>query len=292
MFQIVHDATLDLQSSIVTIAHPPSTSLAETQQVSFVEVNRKNPLATSTSPGESTDTLTGHLAMNRCTVRGDGTVVRVTEDAPLHVQLTGCFVSTNRRLLETAGASLRPLWMERIRLVVERSTVHAADGLVLVGSGSSLPYRMEVRLEPQDSVILTNRLAPLVEYRSTDAVEEPRISFEGTDNFYPRSELFFVHRYLHDGIEVQANIPLGELPRWADDRNANKGTIASTLPTSPTAEHTASDYVVKSPLGTVVGCDPAMLPQEGTTRRSTMGMGNVETMKMDPRNSPMSAMPE
>jgi hypothetical protein len=155
----------------------------------------------------------------------------------------------------------------------------------LIGSASDLPYRMEVRIDQHQCAVVTGRQSPLLEYRGGDPVEEPQLVFEGSDNYYPRTETFFTHRFLHDGLDSKEERALGELPRWARDLNANRGTLGDAPSTALTHEQKPSDFQVKSSGGGSVGADSSLLPsvesRSGSNVNSASDSTKTEAMKTD-----------
>jgi serine/threonine protein kinase len=292
LFEIAADAVLTFEYCSVAMVDPVSS--VENAALAFVQSARADrsapaPDASTVDPQLSS----GKVVLRRSLFRGNGTLLQLSEDVPIHLDVSSSFVATNKRLLETSGLASRPQWMERVRVTLENSTIHVAGGLVLLDTVNDAPHRMELRIDQQDTVIFTDRSAPLIEYRGGTIAEEPRVSFEGMDNYYPRTETFFRHRFVHDGIEQTNDFPLGDLPRWAIDRNADKGVTVSPTPSTPIHEHTANDYLVTSAAGLSVGCSPAALPPENQPRRPANGSSGMDTMKMEPRVAPMpSNMPQ
>jgi hypothetical protein len=175
-----------------------------------------------------------------------------------------------------------------IGLDLERSTIVASSGLMQCGTPER-QYGLPVRIAQQSCVLVADSSAPVIEYREAGVSDEPPFTISGSNNYYPRSSVFFRHSFRLDGQMQHKDHGFGSLPRWAVELNTFPGALAGPAPESPTHDHLAGDYVLKSPADTNAGCNLALLPTvESTVRRPIMGATNMGTMKPDPLMPTMS----
>jgi serine/threonine protein kinase len=278
LLQYPPEANISLDRCVVTVNNGDSPDARNAFQVSVLEPGLRltTTLPSVPSPGAA------NLTIQQSIVRGEATLLRDIDDSPVRLAVSDSFVASSDRLLETWGGHQRPEFGSRVSMVLERSTIAATSGLVLVGARSDRPYHSPVAVEQQSSIVVTSSNAPLVEFRETETSEQPPITFTGTNNFYPRTTVFFRHQFRHDGIDEQKDSGFGSLPSWATDLVPFTGTLTAAPPETPAHDHLPVDYLLKSPANTNAGCSNTALPMlEPTTKRSATGMSTMGTMKSD-----------
>ena len=286
LFQYAQDARLDLDRCILSIANLSPAMLRSSTQVSFFE---PGPRATTTTDSDLPGSMGPQLSIKQSILRGDATVLRLPDDAPVRCEISESFVSTADRILETGGRVSQPAENDSIELSLNRSTLVASSGLLLCGARLDRTYRLPVRVEQQSCVFIADAAAPVVEYRELEASDELALVFSGSNNFYPRSAVFLRHAARRDGQPEMKDTGFGSLPRWAVELSTFPGILGAAAPESPSHEQLPSDYVLKSPADTNAGCNLALLPiVEGIVRRPIMGATNMGTMKPDPLAPPMT----
>lgn len=287
LFQYSAEAKLELTHCVLSIANTSPALIRHSPKVSFFEPGLRAATTTETRPLRPAPP---EIEIQQCVLRGDATVIRLSDDAPLRCQILDSFIATADRLLETGGSNAQPGLDDAIALDLERSTIVATSGLLLCGAQLNRQFHLRVRVTQISCVVVADSSFPVVEFRESGASEEPPFTFGGSNNFYPRSTVFFRHSFRADGVTEPKDFGLfGSLPRWAVELNTFPGTLAGGVPESPFQDHLPSDYVLKSPADTNAGCTLALLPAvESTVRRPIMGASTMGTMKPDPLMPTMS----
>jgi serine/threonine protein kinase len=277
LFQYAPESMLDFRLCVLTIVNTSPAMIRYSPEVSFFE---PGPVATTTSL-PMLPSATPQLDIRNCVLRGDATVIRL-RDAALRFQLLDSFVTTSEHFLESGGSTEKPRSTDLITLNLEQSTVAATGGFLLCGTRFDRPYRFPVRVDQHSCVIVADSAAPVVEFREPGFSSQPQFTFSGSNNCYPKSNIFFRHVSRQDEA-LPEDYGFGSLPGWAVELKTFDGTLASPAPEKSSHEQLPSDYVLKSPADANTGSNPAKLPSvEGTIRRPIMGATNMGTMKPDP----------
>jgi eukaryotic-like serine/threonine-protein kinase len=251
------DSSIELADCVVTVK--PSTN-ASAEFTLFECLPGDETVMEAEAEQESTELPSGRLSIRRSIIRGSATLCALPEDYPLRLSVSESFVACGKHLLQTAGMSRKPQWMDRIRLDLHRSTIYTRGGLALIGSQIEQLFRMEVRMNVNACLIVTDRGQPLVESRGGEVGEKSRVSFTGSDNFYPQTLNFYRRVLLQDGEETALDLPRGDIPDWAVDLNAEHGDLANALPEKSVAEFIPADITLKSSQDSSAGCSIALLP--------------------------------
>lgn len=291
LFQFSAGSMLEFDRCVATIVDTAGSSISTRQ----VAVFRPGPPVTTTDEFDDySSSVTSSIDLQRSVFRGEGNVLQLPEDVPVRVQIGSSFVAMAGRLLQTSGLAEKPSPTQHIALDLDRSTLYLASGEALIGAGKEAapgvlqeyPFRMEVRIEQRNCVLVTDTQASLLEYRAGDT-SNPLVSFRGANNYYPRTNIFLTHVYRRDGRQETDLISFDSLPPWATDRNADQGTISGPPADTRPHEHTPADYLLKSPADAQAGCEPELLPPESSLRRPVVGTSGMSTMKPDMSSPPM-----
>jgi serine/threonine protein kinase len=278
LIQLPAEASLEISQTVFTLIN----STAGMRHANACAIVHCMTSGEAVAREENTETPMSRLVVRNSVLRGDANVCQIAEDHPVRFTITDSFVATSGHFLETSGLTTKPRWMDRIRLTIQQCTLVNDAGLLLAGIQNELPFRMEVRLDLESNVIIANRANPLLEYRGGEASEEAKISFEGSNNYYPRTNTFFRRQLLQNGLVSTLDSPLDDLPRWARDRNAEQGYLPS--PPADLAWHdaTLADFLLKNANEEAVGCQLDQLPVvESTVRRPIKNATNMGGMNPD-----------
>jgi eukaryotic-like serine/threonine-protein kinase len=279
--QIPAHASLEFQSCVLTLVAPVSAKSPTNHVCLFDCLTVPNSESTVTID-DAAETPPTRLALKNSIVRGDCTLCRVAEDYPLRLSISDSFIATRYRILETGGMPVKPRWMDRMRVTCQQSTLFCEEGVILAGNHPTYSHRMEIRLQMAANLIVTQRDRPLIEYRGGETGDETRLSFDGDGNFYSRTFTFLRRIVQQDGQESSYDTSLGDMPRWAEDRNSEQGQLANPLTEIRFEELAPTDVVLKSPGESRVGCLLESLPSLDLPKgRTVMGATNMETSPLE-----------
>lgn len=275
VFQYAKDGAVELLECVTTVVNTLE-GIRNAQQVALFE---PAPLLTTTTVREAaSDISSAQVVIRKSILRGDATILRLPDDQPIRLQITDSFVDTRDHLLNAAGALSRSV--SAVRVSIERSTIAAMAGLVIHGTRSDAPYRTRIEIDASASVFVTDAASPLLELRGGEPGDEARtMSYNGNDNYYPRTTKFLRRIVRQDGLETPYDVDLTELPRWAIDRNQGKGAIAGAAADLATHDQLPAEYALKSPLETAAGCDLLLVPALEAAKRPILGSPNMTGMK-------------
>ena len=106
--------------------------------------------------------LLTEIDLSNCVVRGETTVLRAEEAVPLRLRWHNGLLVTTERLVNLGGTRKPPERGERILLDLEHLTAVMDQGLGEFSSRPESPYLMEVSVWCTNSILVTQRWAPLI----------------------------------------------------------------------------------------------------------------------------------
>src|SRR5262249_20116587 len=105
LIQYAPDSTVHLERCVVSIANTNPALIRNAAQVAYFE---PGPRVSTTAGASSPEPSEPQLDIQHSILRGDATVIRLPDDAPLRCQIVDSFVATGDRLLESGGSISKP----------------------------------------------------------------------------------------------------------------------------------------------------------------------------------------
>ncbi len=204
--------------------------------------------------------------------RGEMTLIHLVAPVQLQFVWQNGLLAVSRRMLEAAGASVRPpLGSNQIQISLDQVTVWAVEGLARMRMGQSRAYPLMIDRSCRRSAFHCDADASLVEFDGLDSeITDPGqfVQLRGEDNAYDfdpardASILQLSQWNNRSQTYYHTDILAPERPSWFSDRSRQwvvRWTKPVPLPeTTPASRLTSKDFLQDGPL--VPGFDRNRLP--------------------------------
>ncbi|MGV3483223.1 MAG: protein kinase domain-containing protein [Planctomycetaceae bacterium] len=210
------------------------------------------------------------IELDNVSARGEMTLISLVDAVPLHFQWQNGLLAVSRRLLETAGADVRPaVSNNQIQIVLERVTAWTPEGLVRMRLGQSRAYPMLVDRKCNRSAFHCGPDASHIEFDGLEsAVADPGqlVQLHGEDNAYnfttsPEAAVLMLRQWDRQWQAFRlADVLTAEKPSWLTDRSLPGVAVrwSKPVPDVTPSRFTTSDFLQDGTL--VPGFDENRLP--------------------------------
>jgi len=253
---------IDLNDCILTIKDASGTGGPVHEQVSFFHVLPRRVADTMTMEEESVMAPQLSIGLTRTIARGEASLVWMPDESPLKLVWNQGLLVTTGRLIETGGTMVKPKWFGRIEIDLDHVTAVARRGLHQMRRRGGAAHQLDVDVRSNRSILYTAAEAPLFEFAAVPELEDVKLTFDGTDNCYPRPDVVFL-RVTPAGPGAETlEFDLENRSRWSAERRPDLGVMwkSPANESLPAHEHTKANYVQADGAMNDAGFDPALLP--------------------------------
>lgn len=252
LFGVNQVETLKFDQCAMTIVNATESGVAGSAAATFLEIDAPNS-ASGMMNGNGMMLPVQPIGLTDCVARGEATFVRVPEATPLRLEWEQGLLAISERLLETGGCERDPKQaMSEVELF--RVVVRADQGLCRLDS-TQRPYQIGLRLELQESIIVTRPGAALVQHLGFSAEEfqqyvERRFAWEDRNSCYPNADPATTIRWQvlrEDSDQPVVFDLLAEGQTWYHDMGVTFADPWQTpLPSAAFHRQHPADYVAKA----------------------------------------------
>ena len=192
LLQVEKTQLVRLRNCTITVSNSYGGRFSNLDHVSVLHVMRPLRDDLLDPPPRGARLLT-EIDLTNCVIRGETTVLRAKEATPLRFKWHNGLLVTTERLVSLGGAREPPARGERIMLDLEHLTAVMDQGLGEFSSLPTAPHLMEISIWCTNSILVTQRWAPLISQSSAQsaAAQMAQLEYFGEHNFYEGMETFW-----------------------------------------------------------------------------------------------------
>ena len=207
-------------------------------------------------PVTGAERLQAEIDLNHCVIRGETTVLRADQAAPLSFKWNNGLLSTTERLVNMGGAAEMPGRGEQIMIDLDHVTAVMDQGLGEFTSSVENPYLVDVSIYCKNSILLTQSWSPLISQSGPQRLSTmmAQIEYFGDRNFYEGLDVFW-KLTPQDRTQTEAfnyemwrghwseNLPRFKRAKWQSPPDKNQ----------PMHEHRVAEYALSTEANPAVG---------------------------------------
>jgi hypothetical protein len=258
--------SLDLTSCVLTVQNGDFDRSLIHDQVAMVSVQRRRPTETMTmTDPQLAMGQQAKINLDRCIVRGEASLVALTDETPLTVRWNQGLLATSKHLIETEGTAAEPQYYEEIVLDLDNVTAYCRDGLYFLRRGPGKNYQFHVNSTANNCVFITDPGSPLYEMIGlTVPPETDELQSTGEGNRFSPPDVPFLVVRSAPGSEPQVS-KLGK--KWSSETRSQAGVPWVHPPPFDRPAHSLTKADFQIDAGSTAGSagfDPLLLPDIAT----------------------------
>jgi hypothetical protein len=252
---------LELGGCVLTVQDGDASRLPVHDQVAMIAVQPRLMSETMTMEPTMAMAAGTTISIDRSIVRGEATMISLSEDSPLTLRWSQGLLVTPRRLLETTGSAAAPKSFDLISLTLDNVTAACRQGLYLMKRRAGAAHHYALEVTTNHCILMTDPGAPLYDFSGISEVNPNQLRCEGEANRYPQLDVTFLRVTPPDQREVLFD--LRDRGAWSMESQPQPLIDAWRQPPAldrPAHEQTKEAFALKPDAQIDAGFDPTLLP--------------------------------
>ncbi len=247
LFQAEQIRSLRMQHCTVTVRNSYGGRFSNLDNVSVVHIV-PDELDEMLEPDMDSERPPTEIDLQHCVIRGETNVLRVNEAVPVALTWYNGLLVTTERLVRLNGAREMPNRDNEMSIELGHVTAIVDEGLAEFVSNSKLPFLMDMRIQCNDCILVSQRWSPMVVQTGPQRLSSllAQMAYVGGRNFYDGIETFW---QVVPRDRSQTEIFDFEMWRnhWTSDVTPTQGRVKWQNPPDknrPTHEHRVVQYTL------------------------------------------------
>jgi len=252
-----------LTECVLTVDDGDVSRSSDHDQVSMIAVQRRRPgdAMTMTDPQLAMGQQ-ARVDLQRTIVRGEATLVSMTEETPLTIRWNQGLLVTSKHLIETGGSATEPQYYEQIVLDLDNVTACCRQGLYYLRRGPGKSHQFHINAYADQCIFVTDPGVPLFEMVGlTTPPDTHELQSTGESNRFSPADMPFLFIRASAGAEPQS-FKLGR--NWSSESRSQAGVPWIHPPPFDQPPHDAAkrDFLIDGNAAlSAAGFDPLLLPE-------------------------------